>query len=563
MRPARSPALAADVRRPAWLRIPLAGVVALLAVLVPAPAADAEPVESTRARNYSGAEFGPGVTRSPTQRAQQSKLWFHDGAWWAAMADASSRDVRIFELMADHTWRPTAAVVNDDQGDTGDALADGEVTYVLARNKAQRLQLVQLTYQRVTREYVPAGPPAIVTDRGASESGTIVKDTTGRLWMSFATSQEVLVSFSDDRGRTWRPPFVLAPTGSGVRREAAALVTFDRSVGLLWSEQAGGAFRFAAHRDGAAPTDWTRETALAGPGRSQDNLSVKVIDRDPADVVVAAVQTVGGDEPLPPETPMIIVVVRAPDGTWSEHNAATVDAGLSAPILQVGASDESIYLLAESAGSIYVKRATLSDITFAPARGIPLLLSNNRRLTDATGSKGAVSAATGLVTLVSSSRDRRYHHIELPVGPPTADPSSSVRATPPGPLTAESTVSGGVVLRWAAATDGTRWSPAADGVTASGYVVYRNGTQIGTTARTSYADMPPDDITYTYAVRAMDQSGLLSEPVTVLADTPQAGNFGRVVSIAALCVGLTGAALLQTRRRRVTAPRRGPRQPIS
>lgn len=531
-------------RSPPLIRAALLGIVALLvAAITIAPAALAAPL-GTLARDYTGGAFGPAVVRSPTQRGQQSKLWFHDGAWWAVMVDPSSV-VRIFELMADHTWRPTSAVVNDNSGDTGDVLADGDVTYVLARSKAQRLQLVRLDYNRAARAYLPTGPPSIVTDRGASEAGTIAKDTTGRLWMSFATSQEVLVSASDDDGRTWSSPFVLAVTGPGFRRDAAALVSFDRSVGVMWSEEAGGVFRFAVHRDGAAPTEWTRETALAGPGRSQAHLSVKVIDRDPGAVVVAVVQTVDGDQGLPPETPMLVVLARAPDGTWSAHNASTVEDALSSPILQVDPSDESVYLVADSAGSMYIKRASLSDLTFPPAKGIPLMLSNNRRLNDATGSKGGVNADTGLVTLASGGRDRRYHHVELPLGPPPADPADSTAPGPPGLLAAEQTGSGSVVLRWTAATEDSRWWPAADGVPVAHYVVHRDGREIGTTARTSFADNPPEGVMYTYAVRSVDHSGQIGGPAIVLADAPSPARTGWVVGIALLGVTLVGAAVLR------------------
>lgn len=99
------------------------------------------------------------------------------------------------------------------------------------------------------------------------------------------------MTYSDTDGSTWAEPFMIAPTGAGRDREISAVTAFDESIGILWSDQGTGAFRFAAHRDGAPAEEWTEEMAYAGPALADDHISIKAIEGNLSDTVVAAVQT--------------------------------------------------------------------------------------------------------------------------------------------------------------------------------------------------------------------------------------------------------------------------------
>src|SRR5437868_658409 len=92
-------------RRPArrWRVLVLSAVaVAIGSGLVwPSTASAAVGVPTT----YVDQTFASGVA-SPTQDKPQSKLWYHDGSWWALMV-TNSGPVDIHELMPDHTWRDT------------------------------------------------------------------------------------------------------------------------------------------------------------------------------------------------------------------------------------------------------------------------------------------------------------------------------------------------------------------------------------------------------------------------------------------------------------------------
>ena len=65
------------------------------------------------------------------------------------------------------------------------------------------------------------------------------------------------------------------------------------------------------------------------------------------------------------------------------------------------------------------------------------------------------------------------------------------------------------------------WSPSSDDIEVEGYIIYRNGAEIGRTAQTAYTDHGLEFFTeYNYYVRAYDRAGNESgNSETVLAVT--------------------------------------------
>src|SRR4051794_4785255 len=115
-------------------RVPRMLLVALLAAALPmAGPSPATADQGALPRTYDGPAYSSTYTEPPTEGESQSKLWFLADAWWALLVEPSGKSVRVYELMPDHTWRPTSAVVNTDAGDVGDALRDGDTVHVITR----------------------------------------------------------------------------------------------------------------------------------------------------------------------------------------------------------------------------------------------------------------------------------------------------------------------------------------------------------------------------------------------------------------------------------------------
>ena len=473
------------------------------------PLVQAAPVN---VRTYPGPAYSAEVARAPTGAGSQSKVWFHAGAWWALMLEPTGTAVRVNELMPDHSWRPTSAVVNPDAIDTGDALRDGDDVHVVTRTSDGSLQYVRLRFDPATREYQVA-PSVLVTTRGPRAPATVAEDSTGRLWVAYATAAELAVTYSDDGGLTWAATNLLAEIGTGASAEAAALVSYDNRIGLLWSDQATGSFEFASHLDGDSVLTWTRETARAGP-RAGDHISLRRVD-GPEDTLVAAVKTSPGDQGELPEDVLIEVLVRTPDGTWSSVPVSTVADGLDDPVLQIDEVTRTLHLFASADDDVVTKRAPLDDIEFDSGPGRLFVLGAEGRLFQPSVSKDVVDSLSGQMVLVSDMDGLVYRHGEAPVVSPERVPDASDVTPPEAPTLLQGRVLSheAVALSWAEATDGDRWVAARIGVPVQGYVVLRDGVEAASVEATFLRDEPRSgsDLTgeaaVTYEVLAVDDAG--------------------------------------------------------
>jgi hypothetical protein len=558
-----------SLRRGRAARLALAVLTGALVVAPMAPAA-AAPEPALAPETYAGAAYSAAIPIPPTGSESQSKLWFHDQRWWGLFSENSgSSDVRVYQLLPDHSWSPTSALVAKNVIETGDAFEDDAgVVHVAVRSENGGLYYVPLTYDSTAHDY-SAGTPALITTKGSKAPATIAKDKAGRLWIAYATAYDVNVAYSDD-GRTWTV-IMIADAGDGTTAEAAALIAYGNRLGLMWSDQGRDTFFFAWHRAGdPRPGSWRREVALSGPGQADNHISLVRVPTDGPDILAAAVKTSLGDEGGAADAPLIKVLVRGADGTWSETPVATVADGLNDPVLQADATTKTLHLLASVNGSIVEKRAPLDDIRFGSGLGDLFVLNNDGVLQLPTGSKAPVTDRSGLVVLASDTKSRTYRHGELPIAattPPAPDPSDTIAPEKPTGLQARAPASDKALLFWEPATDRGGWFPAADGAPATSYVVFRDGIELATVATTTFTDRPrteaqaTDVMSVGYQVVAVDAAGNRSSPTPVTVELPAATstNTAQRVGIAVLAAAV--ALGLYALRRLWVTQRPGPRRP--
>jgi hypothetical protein len=509
------------------VRLGLAMLVLAAFAVGQAPLAAAD---GTGSRTYLGPAYSADLGSPATRAANQSKIWFAADAWWALLLEPTGRTVRVFQLMPDHTWRPTSAVVNADAGSVGDVLHDGDTVHVVTRHLDGSLFYVRLSFDPAAGEY-RADPEIRITFRGSQTAAAIAKDTAGKLWVVFSTTTDVVITHSNDAGRTWVKPDVLAPAGNGQNAEISAVVAYDNRIGVLWSDHQAGAYGFASHVDGDFPTLWAHEQALARPGQIDDHLNLVRVPGDPPNTLLAALATpsVPND---PASAPAIDLLVRAPDGRWSTVPVSSAADGLADPVLQVDAVTRTVHVFATANGSIVEKHASLDDLRFDPGAGTPFMLDSGGLLTAPTVSRDPADARSGLVVLASDPRTSTYRHAEAPITPPTpaADPNDHTPPGPPGQLVGRTLSPESLVLSWSPATDGDRWMPARAGVPVSRYVVLRGGEEIATVTSTSFRDDVPGradqdkPMTVDYQVVAVDEAGNRSPPALVSVELPGAGS---------------------------------------
>src|SRR5512144_1600982 len=196
----------------------------------------------------------------------------------------------------------------------------------------------------------------------SAESATIAKDTLGRLWVTFTSGSTVWVmhTASGDES-TWTAPF--RPAVSDVAIDAddiSAVVALPNAVGVMWSDQASSAFRFAVHRDGDADTVWSMETAMSSPAIADDHISIKSLTAGDDGRVYAAVKTSLNDLPdAAPSDPQVFVLTRSGTGAWTTTVAGTVEDDMTRPVLVLDETNRQMYLFYTidylTRGKIYYK----------------------------------------------------------------------------------------------------------------------------------------------------------------------------------------------------------------
>jgi chitodextrinase len=464
---------------------------------------------------YQDFTYTTAATSGPTADKPQSKLWYQDGSWWSLMLSPADNTVHVFELRADHTWRDTGTVVDSRANSTGDALWD-EATgklYVASRASSSSARLVRLSYNATTRRYsVDSGFPVTISP-GGSESITIAKDSTGKLWATYTRQSQIWVTHSTTSDTSWVAPFK-PPVGDTAitSDDISSIVTMRGKIGLMWSDQLSQSFRFITHTDGAPDTadGWgALEKPLAGTRLADDHISIKNIVADDDGRLFAAIKTSMGDDPAdPPTAALISLLVRNNAGVWTSHTFGTVADDHTRPMVMLDETNREIYVFATfpvGGGAIYYKTSPMDNISFAPGRGPKFVTWTGARINDASGSKQPVNAKTGMVVLASDATAFRYYHSEMSLGPADTQAPSV-----PGGVTASAVSPTRVDLAWTGSSDN-------QGV--AGYRIYRNGTAIGTTSSTSYSDTTAaPSSTYSYTVDAVDTTGnrsAQSDPASV------------------------------------------------
>lgn len=535
--------------------VPVVALVPLLfwLGLAAAPATGAaEPLVAPNlgeARSYPGADFVGLPDGWPTEYETQNKLWFHDGAWWALML-TSAGALAVHELEPDHTWRAASEPLSTEPMGVGDVLAGPDEVNVMF-TRAQGLTFARLGYDSSARNYVFGAPRIVAVSSEGGRTGSIDVDSTGRLWIAFGTRNEVLVTSSADGGLTWSTPAAPPVPGTDVADgEVAGVVAFDDSIGVMWSDQQRSRFSFAVRSDTAPLDEWTLEVPLSGEAMADDHINLKVASGPGGDTVLASVKTSQDDlVGVSPEAPLMLVLARSPAGKWVSHVAGTIADKQNRPSLIVDEANQAVHFLSHapaSGGSVYIKSASLSELSFPPGRG-DVLVEGPGRIADVTTPDHIVTSTSGLVVLASSRDLKAYHHAELalltPDGLPPTPPEDG--RAPPAPQDVLSTPSaeGSVALFWSESVDAGQWVPAVEGVPAAEYVVLRDGTPVGTVDDLSFVDRPGPG-SFEYTVLALDEAGnhsVPSEATAIELETSATGSIASWWYLALGAVGLVGA----------------------
>ena len=484
-------------------------LVALFAlVVVGAASADV----GTLGADYTGAT-------APTGEKPQSKTWFHDGTWWAVMYNPTSGAFEIYKR-ANDAWTTTGTLVDGRDRSWQDVMWDGNHLQVVSSGTSpsdpgMAVRYSRLGYDASTGRWTTEIPQQAITNYGV-EVAVLDRDSTGTVWITWTHNSTVYVAHSTTDQSTWSNGFAIPVPNSNrlSSDDISSIVSFNGHIGVMYSDQAAAGspdnFYWATHRDGDDEKAWTVESALTGIEMADDHINLKAIDGDPAVQVLAAVKTSLNRS----NEPQILLLSLDDAGTW--HSTPVLRVSDGTPTRAQVAIDKSrreAYVFAAegpccTGGAIFMKKASLDDLTFPVGTGIPVIQSaTDKKINNVNTPKQTLSAATDLPVLASDDKTRHYWHTLIKLdGTDIAPPETSIVTGPAGTTSA-------TTAEFAFSSDevGSTFSCSLDGAAFT-----------SCTSPTTYSALAAG--THNFAVRATDAAGNLDPtPATrswSVADSP-------------------------------------------
>jgi fibronectin type 3 domain-containing protein len=483
------------------------------------------------AAGYRDFSYGTNGNSTPTGEKPESKVWWNDGFWWGSLFNTQAAQYHIYRFNAStQSWTDTGTVLDTRTNTKADVLWDEASGHLYVASHAFTTdpkpstspskwgKLFRYTYDSTNRRYtLDAGFPVDVT-RGTVEALTIAKDSTGRLWVTWVESSIVKINWSRTDDSDWGLPVTLPVDASAVdcvRDDISALIAFGgNKIGVIWSNQATRKDYFAVHRDADAPNVWQPiETVVPNPGCSgacaDDHFNLKT---DQQGKVYAAIKT----SLTSSSQPLVMLAVRATNGTWSLTTFGREGDHHTRPIVLLDEQNNRLFMFAtsgESGGTIYGKTTPLDAISFPTGKGDAYIKSSaDTSINNVSSTKQNLTATTGLLIVASGQDTTSYFHQFVPLTGGAVLPPDA-----PSSLSASAASSTRINLAWTDASDNE-----------DEFHIERatNGGSFGEIAAIavnseSYSDTAvAGGNTYSYRVRAKNDAGFSAYSNTASASTP-------------------------------------------
>src|SRR5918993_157399 len=306
--------------------------------------------------------FKPEVrcTQGPTASKTQSKLWFHDGAWWGILFDGISEEYHIYRYdRTQDAWKDTGVLVDARNTSRADVLWEDGLLYVVSAGTEASLdkdsaRFLRYSYDPATARYsLDEGFPVTITE-GGMEAITVAKDTTGKPWATYTQGDELRRVFvthtSGKDDSSWVKPFVLPLRGTTVTSDdISGIVAFGSKIGTMWGNQydesGKSGYYFAIHKDGEPDDTWRQDNPVIGAGMANDHINLKA---DSEGRVFATLKTRRDRIDRDLDAPYSMLWVRDQDGSWTSHVFGTVGDSHTRSLALIDEEQRLLYMFASS-----------------------------------------------------------------------------------------------------------------------------------------------------------------------------------------------------------------------
>lgn len=271
------------------------------------------------------------LTSSVTGEKPQSKLWYHDGSYWAVLRGPDG--VAIYEKIG-NTWNRGQfmdAVLLP--AGTADVKWDGTRLMVLVYNSSPKL--FEYSYDPAFRVWnLLTGFPVSIPKPNGSETMVFEEDSTGRAWVVAEGNNSINVYNSTDAThRTWNKTPTILRKGVDGDDIASVLAFGPGMIGVFWSDQVRDEFGFQIRRDTDPVGTWQpMESVHSGPGVADDHIHLTA----DAEGRVYAITKDDFDRHT--------LHRRTTNGVWS-HYFDVVDSPGTRGIVMLSDADATVYVL--------------------------------------------------------------------------------------------------------------------------------------------------------------------------------------------------------------------------
>jgi Ca2+-binding RTX toxin-like protein len=388
---------------------------------------------------FQGPAYSTGTSGPPTTSKPESKLWWHDGTWWASMFDTGPpKEHHVYRLnRTTQTWSDTGAAIDERDATRQDALRVGNQLFVASHkydttpvfepppNTDDEARLYRFRYNgtRYVQDQTLGGSIGF-TQIGIqrSESLVIAMDSDGMLWATWvaqaseAGPYQVYVNHTtgDCRGPAgncaWAGPEAL---GTVALDDVSSVIAFGGDkIGVVWSDQSdplNRAFRFRMRNDSDSPgAQWSAPvTVVSGEKAADDHVNLKA---DSMGRIYAVTKTNFGPTGFNAGT---VLHRRNVSGTWSHFAVSRASLRRTRPIVLLDPTHNRIRVFEASTGSdaVHMKSSRLDVISFAPlSPGSRVIQDTGSTVADPTSTKQNVGNATQLIVLATNDATNRYWH---------------------------------------------------------------------------------------------------------------------------------------------------------
>jgi hypothetical protein len=184
----------------------------------------------------------PSVPAS-TGEKPQSKLWYHDGSYWAIVQGPDG--VAFYEKVGNAWQRGTFANAVIQASGNADVKWNGSDLFVLVYTLTAP-RLYKYTYLSSTRAWaLVTGFPISLPNPTDSETMVLEQDSSGRLWATAEGGGNANVYYSTSADhRTWSSTPVILRSGLNADDISSVVAFGGNKVGVFWSDQSRWEFGF-------------------------------------------------------------------------------------------------------------------------------------------------------------------------------------------------------------------------------------------------------------------------------------------------------------------------------